>query len=211
MTPAEIEAALLEAFNCCDAASCPLTWQQKQMLLQVVLELMPPPAQLLDKSDVNSDPINPLDELTPEQRQSFLQFVKAQEQQNRPWKIQLMNDWLGERDSGAVQFIRDRFGLSWLNRIKSSHFAKYAQLEADEPLKLKVGSRIEVSNALWEWVQEDGPCSREWFLCTVIQVEETSIGEGVSTNCIIRFNNGAEYEIQGVYQWNRYNWRWAGE
>lgn len=211
MTPSEIEAALQSAFNRCDAASCPLSEQQKQILLQVVLELMAPPAQLPDKSDVNSDLTNPLDELTPEQRQSFLEFVKEQEQLNRPWKIQLMNDWLQERDSGAVQFIRDRFGLSWLNRIESFHFAKYAQLEAEEALKLKVGSRIEVSNALWEWVQENGPCSREWFICTVIQVEEASNGEGISTNCIIRFNSGAEYEIQGMYQWNRYNWRWAGE
>lgn len=211
MTPSEIEAALQSAFNRCDAASCSLSEQQKQILLQVVLELMPLSAQLSAKSDVYSDPTNPLDELTPEQRQSFLEFVKEQEQLNRPWKIQLMNDWLQERDSGAVQFIRDRFGLSWLNRIESFHFAKYAQLEAEETLKLKVGSRIEVSNALWEWVQENGPCSREWFICTVIQVEEASNGEGIATNCIIRFNSGAEYEIQGMYQWNRYNWRWAGE
>lgn len=211
MTPDEIEAALQSAFNRCDAASCPLTWQQKQMLLQVVLELLPKPAQASSKGDLDTDLTNPLDELTLEQRQSFLEFVKEQEQQNLSWKIQLMNDWLQERDSGAVQFIRDRFGLSWLNRIESFHFAKYAQIEAEEALKLKVGSRIEVSNALWEWVQEDGPCSREWFICTVIHLEEASNGEGISTNCIIRFNTGAEYEIQGVYQWNRYNWRWAGE
>lgn len=61
-------------------------------------------------------------------------------------------------------------------------------------------------------MQENGPCSREWFLCTILQVKETSNGEGVSINCIIRLlDNGAEYEIQGMYQWNRYNWRWAEE
>lgn len=210
MIPPEIEAALQAAFNSCDVASCPLNQQQKQILLQVVLELMPKPAESLDNYDLNSDVTNPLDELTPEQRRSFLQFVREQEQQNRPWKIQLMNDWLQERDSGAVQFIRDCFGLAWLNSIKSFHFTKYAEIEAEEPLKLKLGDRIEVSNALWEWVQEDGPCSREWFPCTVIRVEETSNVED-STYCIIRFDSGAEYEIQGVYQWNRYNWRWAEE
>lgn len=208
MNPAEIEAALLEAFNRCDIASCPLTEQQQQILLLMVLELMPNSGSL-DKGDSQGAGTNPLDELTPEQCQSFLQFVKEQEQQNRSWKIQLMNDWLQEQDSGAVQFIRAQYGLLWLNRIKPFHFAKYAGLDCEEPLKLKVGDRIEVCNALWEWVQENGPCSRQWTSCTVIHVDETSDIEGVATNCIIRFNNGDEYEILGVYQWNRYNWRWA--
>lgn len=211
MTPAEIEAALQAAFNRCDAASCPLNQQQKQILRQVVEGLTRKQPELPDNSLLELELTNPLDELTPEQRQSFLEFVKEQELENRPWKIQLMNDWLQQRDSGAVQFIRDRFGLSWLNRIKPVHFTKYIESEAEEPLKLKVGDRIEVSNALWEWVQEDGPCSREWILCTVILVTEASNGEGASTNCIIRFSTGAEYEIQGMYQWNRYNWRWPEE
>lgn len=210
MTPSEIEAVLQAAFNSCDVASCPLNQQQKQILLQAILELMPKSKESLNNQDHNSDVTNPLDELTPEQLQSFLEFVREHEQQDRPWKIQLMNDWLQERDSGAVQFIRDRFGLAWLNRLESFHFTKYTEIEADEPLKLKVGDRIEVSNGLWEWVQEDGPCSREWFACTVIQVKQTSNSED-STSCIIRFNDGAEYQIQGVYQWNRYNWRWAQE
>ncbi|HEY9646662.1 MAG TPA: hypothetical protein V6C88_09845, partial [Chroococcidiopsis sp.] len=29
-----------------------------------------------------------------------------------------------------------------------------------------------------------------------------------SGRCTVRFDNGMEYEIQGVYEWNRYNWRW---
>ncbi len=41
----------------------------------------------------------------------------------------------------------------------------------------------------------------------VIQVEEISNGDNTSTICVIRFYNGAEYEMQGVYEWNRYNWR----
>lgn len=212
MNQAQIEAVLLAAFNRCDAASCPLTDQQKQILLQMVLERSRKQVELSDSSNLESYPNNPLDELTSDQRQRFLQFVKEQEQQNRPWKIQLMNDWLQQQDSGEVQFIRDRYGLQWLNRIKPVHFTKYTEIEAEEPLKLKVGDRIEVSNGLWEWVQEDGPCSREWFLCTILQVKETSNREGVSINCIIRLlDNGAEYEIQGMYQWNRYNWRWAEE
>ncbi len=211
MTPSEFEAALQAAFNRCDAASCPLNEQQKQILQQAVEKLTRKQTESLDNSPSGSELTNPLDELTPEQLQSFLEFVKEQEQQNRPWKIQLMNDWLQERNSGAVQFIRDRFGLPWLNRIKPVHFTKYVEIEAEEPLKLKAGDRIEVSNALWEWVQQDGPCSREWVLCTVIQVRETSNGEGASINCIIRFSTGAEYEIQGMYQWNRYNWRWPEE
>jgi hypothetical protein len=76
-------------------------------------------------------------------------------------------------------------------------------------LKLKVGDRIEVSNGLWEWVQENGPCSREWFPCTVIGLSQGSDRDRLYYNCVIRFENGTEYEIQGIYQWNRYNWRWA--
>lgn len=208
MTPGEIEAALQTAFNRCDVASCPLTDRQKQILLQVVEELTRKQLELPNTIAAGSDNANPLDELAPEQRQIFLQFVKEQEQQNRPWKIQLLNDWLQERNSGSVQFIRDRYGPVWLNRIEPVHFAKYAELEGEEALKLKVGDRIEVSNGLWEWVQETGPCSREWFLCTVIRVDDAGEADSTSTNCIIRFSNGAEYEIQGMYQWNRYNWRW---
>ncbi len=204
MTPTDLEAALKAAFIRCDTSSCPLNEQQKQILLQVAEELIAQ-RELLDSN--NSPSSNPLDELTPEQRQSFLQFVLTQEQQNRPWKIQLLNDWLQERDSGEMQFMREVYGFSWLNRIEQVHIAKYAEMYAQDALKLKVGDRIEVSNGLWEWVQETGPCSREWFPCTVIAVEETSNSD--YTSCSIRFSNGAEYQIQGVYNWNRYNWRWA--
>ena len=199
MTPDEIEAAMLAAFNDCDAASCPLTDTQKQILLQVV-------EQIQGNTSGASGIANPLDELNPEELEVFLQFVKDEEQLNRTWKVQLLNDWLLENDSGTVQFIRQRYGLQWLNRVESYHFDKYSYFE--DALKLRVGDRIEVSNALWEWVQEDGPCKREWFPCMVIQVEEISNGDDSSTNCVVRFFNGAEYEIQGIYEWNRYNWRW---
>ncbi|MEH1889634.1 MAG: hypothetical protein V7K92_09290 [Nostoc sp.] len=199
MTPDEIEAAMFAAFNDCDAASCPLTDTQKQILLQVI-------EQIQGNTSGASGIANPLDELNPEELEVFLQFVKDEEQLNRTWKVQLLNDWLLENDSGTVQFIRQRYGLQWLNRVESYHFDKYSYFE--DALKLRVGDRIEVSNALWEWVQEDGPCKREWFPCMVIQVEEISNGDDSSTNCVVRFFNGAEYEIQGMYEWNRYNWRW---
>lgn len=206
MTPAEIKAVLQAAFNNCDLANCSLSDQQKRILLQVVEELAVRQLQL-DTNSLELNTANPLDELSSDQRSRLLEFVKEQEQQNRPWKIQLLNDWLEERDSGQVQFIRDRYGMQWLNSIKPIHIAEYAD-DGEEALKLKVGDRIEVSNSLWEWVQETGPCSREWITCTVISVNEIGEGNYAVTKCIIRFNNGAEYEIQGVYQWNRYNWRW---
>ena len=196
MTTDEVEAALLAAFERCDAASCPLTDKQKQILSTSVKLSAQVPTPV-------SDSANPLDELASEELQAFLQFVLAQEQQNSPWKMQLLNDWLNGNDSGTVQFIRDRYGIAWLNRLETYHFVKYC--EAEE-MKVRVGDRIEISNGLWEWVQESGPCSREWFLATVIQVD---VNADDTTNCIIRFANGSEYEIQGMYQWNRYNWRWA--
>lgn len=207
MTPAEIEAVLQLAFNKCNTADCPLTAQQKAILLEVLKQTLPHQLEVWESASA-SDLVNPLDELSGSERQKFFEFVKQHEQENCDWKIQLMNDWLQERNSGRVQFIRDRYGIQWLNRLKPIHFAKYAT-EAEETLKLKVGSHIEVSNGLWEWVQETGPCSREWFTCTVLQIKETWDGDAATTSCIIRFDNGAEYEIQGVYTWNRYNWRWS--
>ncbi|MEH2160269.1 MAG: hypothetical protein V7K38_04320 [Nostoc sp.] len=200
MTPDEIEASMLAAFNDCDAASCPLTDTQKQILLQVIEQIQG--SYAFGVSDI----ANPLDELTPEELEAFLQFVKEEEQLNRTWKVQLLNDWLLDNDSGTVHFIRQRYGLQWLNRVESCHFDKYSYFE--DALKLRVGDRIEVSNALWEWVQEDGPCKREWFPCMVIKVNKISNDDDSSTNCVVRFFNGAEYEIQGMYEWNRYNWRW---
>lgn len=197
MSPDEIKVALQAAFYRCDVASCPLSDTQKEILLQVL-------EQMKGSHPTVSDIANPLDELTKEELQAFFEFVKAQEEQNCSWKAQLLNDWLQENDSGAVQFIRDRYGLQWLNRIEPYHFEKYS---AQDVLKLKVGDRIEVCNALWEWVQDNGPCPPEWYSCIVIKVDEISNGDDSCTNCIIRFNNGSEFEIQGMYEWNRFNWR----
>ncbi|MBE9191273.1 hypothetical protein IQ230_13100 [Gloeocapsopsis crepidinum LEGE 06123] len=203
MNPAEIEATLQAAFNNCEAAGCALTEQQKEILIQAIAH------QQSSLEDINRASTNPLAELTIEERRSFWEYIKEQQQQERDWKIQLLNDWLMSRDSGKVQFIRDRYGLQWLNRIKPVHIAEYAD-ETEDALRLKVGDRIEVSNGLWEWVQETGPCQREWYSCTVLQIKEAYDGNN-TTSCIVRLSNGAEYEIQGVYSWNRYNWRWSPE
>ena len=203
MTPDEIEAALQSAFAGCDGASCPLTARQKEIMLQIFAGLTGS-APASESTTLGSDTANPLDELTAEERQSLLQFVRVQRQQNLSWKMQLLNDWLHDRDSGAVQFIRTRYGHQWLNRLEPIHFNAYA---STEEILLKMGDRIQVSNGLWEWVQENGPCSREWFPCTVIRVDESGDENNV-TKCIVRFTDGTEYEIQGIYDWNRYNWRW---
>lgn len=200
MTPDEIETALQTAFNSCNAASCPLTDMQKQILLRVIEQIQG------DSHSKISDVANPLDELDSEELSAFLQFVKIKERQNRTWKVQLLNDWLHENDSGNVQFIRQRYGLPWLNRVESYHFNKYSYLE--DALKLRVGDRIEISNGLWEWVQEDGPCKREWFPGIVLQIDQIHDGDDSPINCVVRLYNGAEYEIQSIYDWNRYNWRW---
>jgi hypothetical protein len=191
MTEAEIKAALQAAFSECEASGYGLTLQQKELLMR----------SLAVRLEIGSDGSNPLDDLTSEQRQALLDFVSEQQAQAQPWKMQILNDWLAGRDSGRVQFVREQYGMRWLERIQPVHLAQYTEAV----VKLKAGDRIEVSNNLWEWVQEEGPCSREWFACTVISVNED---KGSSASCTIRFDSGAEYEIQGIYDWNRYNWRW---
>lgn len=213
MNLTEIESILQAAFIQCEAVLCPLTDQQKQILLQVVASSLTRES-LISSANGNRDSqtANPLDELTPQQRQALLHFVKEQEKLERPWKIKLLNDWLHNRDSGAVQFIRDRYGPQWLNRVNSVHLRQYLEAEtSSNELKLKVGDRIEVSNGLWEWVQDNGPCSREWFPCTVVRLSHRTDNDGSYHNGVIRFNNGTEYEIQGICEWNRYNWRYASD
>lgn len=232
MTQSEIEAALITAFSQCEAALHPLSDRQKQILLQVVQAAMQSEQYRKVSHDHNlnaaTDQLeqnNPLEQLTVEERQIFLTFVESQERQNRPWKITLLNDWLSGKSSGAVQFIRERYGIQWVEQITPLHLARYINLESDERL-LKVGDRIEVTNGLWEWVQETGPCSREWFPCTVVSIKTTvdtsdadpqpveAAAEALDdsrSSCIIRFKDGSEYEIQGVYDWNRPNWRWLEE
>ncbi|AFY75961.1 MAG: hypothetical protein IGR93_17485 [Hydrococcus sp. C42_A2020_068] len=196
MNQAEIEAALKAAFLQCEQAFLPLTDRQKEILLKVTVEKLTTQPNIED---------NPLDELTLEQRQTLLEFIQDRQRQNQDWKITLLNDWLNNRDSGAVQFIRDEYGFGWLSRVQPIHLAKYKQQLTDETLK--VGDRIEVCNALWEWVQPEDSASYEWFPCQVIDISEVSDGDSSYTNCIVRFENGLEFEIQGIDRWNRNNWR----
>jgi hypothetical protein len=215
MTPAEIEAALQQAFNDCEAEGYSLNAQQKQILFQAMVRLSSSQAQQTATSLVTPDTANPLSDLTPAQRHILLRFIKEQKLQNRSWKAQLLNDWLQGQDSGELQFVRDLYGIQWLEQIQPNHIAQYADQVA---MALKVGDRIEVSNSLWEWVQEDGPCSQEWFPCTVVNLTKTPEASALNpseynhcTTCTVRFDNGMEYQIQGIYEWNQYNWRWALE
>jgi hypothetical protein len=195
MTQAEIAAALQAAFRQCEMMGCSLSEEQKEILAQVIEQ------QLSERS---TPATNPLDRLTPDQRNALLQFITLQEQQNQSWKVTLLDDWLQNRDSGNVQFVRDLFGVQWVESITSANLADY---EDEAVLKLKVGDRIEVSNTLWEWVPESDPDSCEWFPCTVTSVQDNS--EPSQAKGTVRFDNGREYEIQGLYDWNRSNWRWV--
>lgn len=213
MTPDELEAALELAFEDCDRAAAPLTVEQKQLL-----------RRSLGVGDARGRARNPLAQLSVVERQALLEFVHHCQQQGQGWKRVLLTDWLQGRASGSVQFLRDRYGLQWLEQVTPRHLAEYEDLLDNGPLvRLQIGDRIEVSNGLWEWVQDSGPCSREWFPCTVIGLppdpdEETAPEahtEALTANspkphtrCVVRFDSGAEYEIQGIYEWNRPNWRW---
>ena len=213
MTPDELEAALELAFEHCDRAEVPLTVEQKQLL-----------RRSLGVGDASGRARNPLGQLAPAERQAFLEFVHHCQQQSQAWKRVLFNDWLQGRESGPVQFLRDRYGLQWLEHITPRHLAEYEDWLESGSIQLQIGDRIEVSNGLWEWVQDSGPCRREWFPCTVIGLHNTDREEPPPaeppaiapienspkphTSCVVRFDSGAEYEIQGIYEWNRPNWRW---
>lgn len=58
----------------------------------------------------------------------------------------------------------------------------------------------------WEWIPADAPDSCDWFPCEVIEVNESE-DDSPPVSCRIRFQNGEEWEIQAIYQWNRPNWR----
>jgi hypothetical protein len=190
----EIETILKAAFLQCQALSCPLNEQQKEILLEV----------FFDQNSLASG--NPLDQLTSTQREILLTFILKQEKENLAWKSSLLNDWLNDRPSGEVQFIRNLYGLAWLNSIKPIHWQEYLQKLRLTREKLQIGDAIEVSNGLWEWIPADDPDSCEWFPCQVIELTESE-DDSFPASCIVRFPTSEEWEIQGVYQWNRGNWR----
>lgn len=179
MKESEWDALLETVFQQCESLGHPLDEEQKWILRSTLKE---------------ATRTNPLEKLTPEQRTTLLQFAQSQSD----WKTAILNDWLQNRDSGVVQFIRDEYGVEWLNSITDKDLATYRSSET----LLKIGDRIEVSNALWEWVQNG---EEEWYSCTVIGLTEAENAQ--ETSCVIRFDNGQEYEIQGLYDWNRSNWR----
>lgn len=189
----ELETLLEILIRECNLVGHPLDEAQQQVLLQT-----------LSKWFVNTAPsqVNPLDQLTPDQQQALIRFIQTQQNQGKDWKSVLLNDWLQNRDSGSVQFVRDIYGLPWLESITPAHLEAYLD---EDHLRLNVGDRIEVCNALWEWVQDDGPCCREWFPCTVIGIKEATNPK--ESRGLVRFDNGSEFEIQGLYDWNRPNWR----
>lgn len=195
LNPAEIKVILEAAILRCGQVGYPLNEQQKEILLETVLESLNPTEQ------------NPLDELTVEERQIFLEFILEQEQKNLSWKASLLNDWLNNQNSGNVQFIRDAYGLGWLNRVQPIHWKEYLEQLQITRQKLQIGDRIEVSNRLWEWVQDNDSSTQEWYVCQVVSLSNFEDEESSYTNCTIRFDNGAEFEIEGVYQWNQGNWR----
>ncbi|MGG6268425.1 hypothetical protein ACQ4M3_19475 [Leptolyngbya sp. AN03gr2] len=179
MSESELERLLQKAFDQCERLGHPLDPEQKEILRSTLQQ---------------ETRTNPLEQLTNEQREALLLFAQSEPD----WKTSLLNDWLENRDSGTMQFVRDQYGLAWLNSILPEDLAAYR----DRETRLNIGDRIEVSNTLWEWVQ-DG--DQEWYSCTVISLTEADSSQ--NTRCTIRFENGQEYEIQGVYDWNRSNWR----
>jgi hypothetical protein len=190
----EIETTLKAAFLQCEALFCPLNEQQKEILLEVFFE----------QNSLSAG--NPLDDLTSTQREILLEFILAQEREKLAWKSSLLNDWLNDRPSGTVQFIRDQYGLAWLNSIKPIHWQEYLQKLRLTREKLQIGDAIEVSSGLWEWIPTDNPDGCEWFPGRVIDLIESE-DDSFPASCRLCLETGEEIEIPGVYQWNSGNWR----
>jgi hypothetical protein len=197
MNQQEFEAALQAAFQACEQAGLPLDPTQKEILLHRLESSL---------GEILPDAENPLDSLTSIERQALIEYVSGCDQNNIDWKAELLNNWLQGQSSGAVQFIRDRYGLQWLEQVKPLHLAAYAD---DKAVRVKVGDRLEVASALWEWVPETQSDGQEWYVCTVIRVFDGGEAEANYTGCTVRMVNGLEYDIHGMYEWNRGNWRWT--
>lgn len=205
---AKLEALLHQAFAECESAFCPLNTQQKQILLSSLINQLTNQLGERDTPNPDAEINNPLNELTSEQLQTLLDFVQEQEQKGIFWKTALLNDWVNQHDSGSVKFIREEYGFWWLNSVQPIHLAECLESQGREnELRLKVGDRIEVANFLWEWVRQEERDNPEWFPCTVTNLSEVVEGDYNYTTCRVCFDQGAEFEIQGIYEWNFYNWR----
>ncbi|MBW4552923.1 MAG: hypothetical protein KME35_17705 [Aphanocapsa sp. GSE-SYN-MK-11-07L] len=196
MNQQELEAILQDAFRACELAGLPLNTTQQEILLHRLESSF-----FKDLADAE----NPLDALSAAERQALIEYVTRCDQNNLDWKAQLLNNWLQGLPSGDVQFIRDRCGLQWLEQVRPVHLAAYAD---DQAVRVKLGDRLEVASSLWEWVPEAQSDGQEWYGCTVIRVFDDSEAEASYPGCTVRMANGLEYDIHGMYEWNRGNWRW---
>lgn len=196
MDQQQITAALRAAFQDCALAGAPLDDQQKQILHRWLTSSFSSESSLV---------VNPLESLSAQERQALVEFVAHCDRNQMDWKTQLLNDWLQGQSSGQVQFIRDRYGMSWLELVQPHHLARYTK---DQQVRVKVGDRLQVSNTLWEWIPESEDETQEWYPCTVIRVFESGDQQSTHPGCTVRLENGQEYDVQGMYEWNHGNWRW---
>jgi hypothetical protein len=200
MTQRELEAILAAAFDLCAAAGQPLSQQQREFFWQVLENC---PTESSNGANGNGyHSLNPLTELDAAERQALLDFIAHCERHDQDWKHCLLEDWIRGRDSGAVQFIRDRFGPQWLTQIQPMHLSAYL-----EPTGVKLGDPLEISNSLWEWVSDNYPELREWYPCQVVRIFQSGDQERIYDTCTVRLENGLEYDIPGMYDWNRIHWR----
>jgi hypothetical protein len=196
-----LEQALEAAFRQCATAGMALNDVQRQILQQVTQTVL---IKALTSSDAVDPAENPLDVLTEDQCQTLLDFVTECDRSAQDWKTILFNDWLQGRDSGPVQFLRDRYGFDWINRVRRQDITAYA--EAEE-LELKIGDRLEVSSRLWEWIPEDLGEEPAWIVCTLINLTQPDSSEATSVTGTVQFENDLVLEIEGLNDWNKGNWR----
>lgn len=197
-----LQQALQTAFRQCEADGIPLSPDQQQLVQQMTQTLL---LNALAEAIGEGRSYNPLTDLSPEQRQALLDYVAECDRQQLDWKTTLFNDWLQGRESGSVQFLRDRYGFDWINRIESRFLAAYADKPADQ---LRIGDRIEISSRLWEWIPEEMGEEPVWVMGTLIRLDNIQEDNAQYLNSTVRFENGLELDIAGIDDWNRNNWRW---
>jgi hypothetical protein len=194
--------ALEAAFRQCGAAGMALNDVQQQILQQVTQTIL---LKALANPDTDDPGENPLDALTEEQRQTVLSYIADCDRNAQDWKTTLFNDWLQGRDSGQVQFLRDRYGFDWINRVQPQDIAAYTDCSEGE---LKIGDRLEVSSRLWEWIPESLGEEPEWIACTLVALTQPQSEPNPTTlSGTVQFENGLELDIQGLNDWNKSNWR----
>jgi hypothetical protein len=194
--------ALDAAFRQCGAAGMALNEVQRQILQQVTQTIL---LKALANPDADDPDENPLDALTEAQRQTLLSYIADCDRNAQDWKTTLFNDWLQGRDSGQVQFLRDRYGFDWINRVQPQDIAAYTDFDEGA---LNIGDRLEVSSRLWEWIPEDLGEEPEWIACTLVALAQPQAEPNPTTlSGTVQFENGLELDIQGLNDWNKSNWR----